>query len=68
MVEGAANGIGRTLEPVLPGLGLLGCEDFDEPFGELIEPVRLHDVTVKACRKELRENEDALDPRIDAVR
>ena len=60
--------VSRPLEPVRTVRRLFRGQDVDKTVCEGVELVSLHDVTVQARRHELREDEDALDPGVDAVR
>ena len=63
-----AHRIGRPLIPGGAGGSLFGRKNLDEAAGEMIKLVRLRDVPVKRSRVELREDVDALEIRVDAVR
>src|SRR5262249_22686877 len=62
------HGVCRSLVPLLPFERLLGREDFYEAAAEQVELVRLIDVPVKTDRVELREDVDAIEPAVEAVR
>ena len=67
MPRGLAHGVGRALKPVGAVGGLFGGEDLHESFREQIEPVGLRDVSVERRGVELRQHENALEPRMEAV-
>src|SRR3954467_14141496 len=65
--EGLAHGVGRPLIPVAPFERLLGRQDVDETVAEGAEAVGLRDVAVQAGAVELGDDEDAVDPRVQAI-
>ena len=62
-----ANGIRGTLEPIRIRHRLFGRENFDESFGEWIESVRVRDVPIQRRGIELRQNENLLQTRVQAI-
>src|SRR5262249_2519098 len=60
--------VGRALIPVSRLVSLLGREHLDEAVAEHVELVRVRDVPVQADAEELRQNVNAVQPTIDAVR
>ena len=67
MDEIAADGIGRALVPVGVLFGLLRRHDIDKSLAEGIEVVGALHMAVQGGRVELRQQEDAVDPRIQAI-
>ena len=66
--EVLANGVGGAFIPGSAGRGLFRCEDFNKPAGEVVELVGLRNVPVQRRGVELREDVDAFEVRVDAVR
>jgi len=62
-----AHGVRRALVPVEALLGLLGREDVDKPPAEGVELVGALHVAVQRRRIELREQENPVNVRVDAV-
>ena len=67
VIQRGADGVAGALEPVAFIRSLFRGEDVHESVGEHVESVSLHDVPVQAGGQELGQDEDLLDPRIDAV-
>ena len=67
MVEILADRVGGALIPRLFVAGLLGSEDVNKPAAEAVKLVGLLDVLVQGCRVKLRQDEDLIKPRIQAV-
>ena len=67
MVEVLADRVGGALIPRLLIASLLGSEDVNEPAAEAVELVRLLDMLVQGCRVKLRQDEDLIKPRIQAI-
>jgi hypothetical protein len=65
--EGLAHGVGRPLEPVAIVQRLLGGQNVDVAVAEGAEAVGLVDVAVEAGAVELGDDEDPVDPRVQAV-
>jgi hypothetical protein len=65
--EVPADGVGRALVPLDVLLRLLGREDVDEPAAEGVEDVGRLDVAVERGGVELRQDEDPVDLRIQAI-
>ena len=63
-----AHRVGRALIPGGVGEGLFRREDFHEAAGEMIKLVGLRNVPVQRGRVELRQQIDALEVGVDAVR
>ncbi len=66
--ERLPDGVGRALVPCSRRRRLLGREHGDEPTAELVEPVGPREVAVEAGRVELGEDEDPVEPGVEAVR
>ena len=62
-----AHRVRRALKPRGAVGCLLGGKDLDEAAREHVETIRLRDVPVERRRVELRQNEDALQARVQAV-
>jgi len=62
-----ADGIGGALKPIRVRHRLLGGEHLDESFSERIEAVCVANVPIERSGVELREDEDPLEPGVQAV-
>jgi len=62
-----ADGIRCSLIPGSVGVGLFSRENFDETAGEVIELIRLRDVTMQRCGIKLSEEINAFEPGVQAI-
>ena len=67
MLEILPHRVGRALVPGIAARRLLRRHDLDEAVGEIVELIALLDVPMQRRAVELREQEDALETRVEAI-